>query len=321
MEVKRRLRIAVLMGGVSNERDVSFKSGAAVSSALEQAGHSVFPVDISERSTHQLDRIVPDVAFVALHGVFGEDGQVQALLEQRGIPYTGSTPEASRLGMDKVATKRAFIRHSVPTADYLVVDEDTSAARLASRAGQLGYPLVCKPAGGGSSIGVSIVREEAQLATALRRAAHAEAGSSDRRVLLERYVHGREFTVGVLDGAPLPTVEIQPRREFFDYEAKYGDKETHYIVPVCLLESLYRRTQEAARQAYSALGCRHLARVDMIYGYDGKLYVLEVNTIPGFTPRSLLPMAASHAGIEFPELCERIVRMALRDATPERLTA
>ncbi len=325
--MQRNYRIAVLMGGVSNEREVSFKSGAAVASAFRQAGHQVFPVDIKARSAQPLDRIAPDLVFIALHGEFGEDGQVQLLLQQMGIPYTGSGPEASRLGMDKVASKRAFIRHSVPTADYLVVGGQDRDGLLA-RARQLGYPLVCKPACGGSSLGVSIVRSEAELPSALERAARAgvvpaggRPAERDRRLLLERHVHGCELTVGVLDGRPLPIVEIRSKREFFNYEAKYSDEDTEYVVPVSLIESLYRKTQEAALCAYQALGCRHLARVDMVFGHDGELYVLEVNTIPGLTPRSLLPMAARYAGIEFGELCERVAAMALRDAASGRLTA
>lgn len=303
------------MGGVSNEREVSFKSGKAVCEALRDRGHEVFPVDVSSRSVDELDGIAPDVAFIALHGQFGEDGEVQRLLELKGIPYTGSGPEASLRGMDKVATKRAFIRHAVPTASYLIVPRDSPRERMSL----LGYPLVCKPACGGSSLGVSVVRTERALPAALDLAfEHGESASAENCALLERYIRGREFTVGVLDGEALPTVEICPKREFFDFQAKYSDEATDYIIPCALMESLYRRTQEAARQAYEAISCRHMARVDMIYGYDGVLYVLEVNTIPGFTPRSLLPMAADYVGVDFGELCERIAAMALRDARAQQ---
>jgi len=321
MRAKQHYRIAVLMGGISNEREVSFKSGAAVAAALRRAGHTVTAVEMSGRNLDALDRMRPDLAFVALHGEFGEDGQVQQMLERKGIPYTGSGPAASRLGMDKVASKRAFVRHGVPTADYLVLSAEAGRERAGVLARQLGYPLVCKPARGGSSLGVSIVRSPLKLQDAIERALSAEPAAPEPRVLLERYVHGREFTVGLLDGVPLPTVEIRSKREFFDYEAKYSDEETQYELPVSLLESLYRRTQEVALGAYRALGCRHFARVDMMYGYDGRLYALEVNTIPGLTARSLLPMAARYVGIEFPELCDRIARMAMRDAASRRLTA
>jgi len=305
-------RIAVLMGGVSNEREVSFKSGKAVCQALRDAGHDVVPVDIVERRLDQLDDIRPDAVFNVLHGEFGEDGEVQRLLEEKGIPYTGSGPQASRAGMDKIATKRAFILHSVPTADYFTVEGDEGFGHVSAQAEAMGYPLVCKPACGGSSLGVTIVRKADDLRQSLDAA--LESTPNDPRVLLERYVRGREFTVGVLDGVPLPVVEVCTKREFFDYEAKYHDEATQYIIPVALLESTYRKVQEAAARAYHALGCRHMSRVDLMCGFDGGLYVLEVNTIPGFTPRSLLPMAAKHAGIEFKDLCDRLVRMAVSEA-------
>lgn len=319
MQLDRQSKIAVLMGGVSNEREVSFKSGKAIATALSEAGHDVVPVDVTERNIDRIDRICPRLAFVALHGEYGEDGQVQAALEEKGIPYTGSGAEASRRGMDKVASKHAFVRHSVPTADYMVIEEDEDRAWVAAAAGRLGYPLVCKPTAGGSSLGISLVREPSGLDEALLTAADACQATDGEltqplRVMLESYVHGREFTVGVVDGVALPVVEVRSARTFFDYEAKYSDEDTTYIVPVALLETVYRRMQEAALQAYHALGCRHLARVDLIYGYDGRIYVLEVNTIPGFTRRSLLPMAAEHAGIDFRQLCENICAMALRDA-------
>jgi len=312
MQRPRPRRIAVLMGGISNEREVSLKSGKAVAAALQERGHRAFPLDITAPTLEALDGLEVDLVFVALHGWFGEDGQVQRLLDERGLPYTGSGVEASRTGMDKIASKRCFLRHAVPTADYLVISPEHGPREVQEQAEHLGYPLVCKPGVGGSSLGVSIVRSDEELTAALAKA--RGSGAEGGAVLLERYVHGRELTVGVLDGEPLPLVEIVSRREFFDYQAKYAEQSTEYIIPVALLESLYRRAQQIAVRAYAAIGCRHMARVDMIHGYDGSLQVLEVNTIPGFTPRSLLPMAAEHAGIGFPQLCDRIAHMALRDA-------
>ncbi len=322
MQLDKSSVIAVLMGGISNEREISFKSGKAVATALREKDHEVVPVDITEPNIDALDDIQPRVAFVALHGEFGEDGQVQEQLEAKGIPYTGSTPQASRFGMDKVTSKRLFVRNSVPTPDYMVVERDEDRDWVAAAAQRLGYPLVCKPSTGGSSIGITVVENPDQLATALDQATDnataSQAQSSDSPVvMLEQHIHGREFTVGVLDGQPLPVVEVRSGRDFFDYDAKYSDDETEYIVPVAVLETVYRRIQDAARRAYDALGCRHLARIDMMLGYDGDLYVLEANTIPGFTPRSLLPKAAQHAGIEFPDLCEDICAMALRDCETE----
>jgi D-alanine-D-alanine ligase len=297
------------MGGPSGERKVSLKSGHAVADALRRRGHDVLDYDVKGCSLAGLAEWEPDVAFVALHGTFGEDGTVQQMLDDMGIPYTGSRPEASRAGMDKVAAKRLFVRNSIPTADYLVIHAETPEAVAAAQAEALGYPIVCKPAASGSSLGVSIVRRPSELTAAVE-----EARRHDACVLVERYVRGREFTVGVLEGEPLPVVEMVVRRAFFDYSAKYEDEGTHYVTAVALLPTLYRKACRAAVRAYQALGCRHMARVDMIYGYDGSLHVLELNTIPGFTPRSLLPMAAARAGIDFPALCETLVRAALRDA-------
>jgi len=309
MERHDTLRIAVLMGGVSNEREISLKSGRAVLEGLRRAGHDAVPYDVTDRRLDGLAALNADAAFVALHGAFGEDGTVQNILERMAIPYTGSGPRASRLGMDKAASKNVFVRHAIPTADYLVAQPGADPADIARHTEQLGYPVVCKPSTGGSSIGVSIVRAPDRLAGAVRQAReHSEA------VLIERYVPGRELTVGVLEGQALPVIEMTMSRPFFDYQAKYSDESTCYITPVALLPTIYRKACGAAERAYRAVGCRHMARVDMIHGYDGSLNVLELNTIPGFTPRSLLPMAAAEAGIGFAELCDRIVRATMRDA-------
>ncbi len=306
-------RTAVLMGGVGGEREVSLKSGRAVAAALDRAGYDVIPFEVNQPSLEGLERHRPDAAFVALHGAFGEDGTAQLMLEEMGLPYTGSSPRASRLGMDKLASKRLFIRHAVPTADYLAIGPDQQEDAAAETLADFGYPVVCKPATGGSSLGVGLVRRPEALVNAVREARrHADV------VLVERYVHGRELTVGVLDGRALPIIELVVENEFFDYSAKYEDGSTRYLTPVALLPTIYRKATDAALRAWRALGCRHMARVDMLYGYDGTLSVLEVNTIPGFTPRSLLPMAAAQDGIEFPDLCDRIVQAALRDAALAR---
>lgn len=311
MGLKRR--VDVLMGGVGGERTISLKTGRAVASGLREAGHEVAAVDLQARALPDFGPTPPDAVFVALHGEFGEDGSIQQMLEDEGIPYTGSGPRASRLGMDKLASKRLFTRHAIPTADYFSVKDCDPLDRVQEVADQFGYPVVCKPVASGSSLGVTIARGPADLPAAL-----AEAHAHGDTVLVERYVPGREFTVGVLEGQALPVVEMVVPGQFFDYKAKYKDQETRYITPVSLLPTIYRRLTEAVVRAYNALGCRHMARVDCIYGYDATINVLEVNTIPGFTPRSLLPMAAARAGIGFSELCDRLVCAAIRDAAAGR---
>jgi len=307
--MERKMRIAVLMGGISNEREVSLKSGRAVAQALSKAGHEVIPFDVRDKKLAGLEKLGVQLAFVALHGAFGEDGCVQRLLERMGIPYTGSGPRASSLAMDKIASKRAFVKHSVPTPGYFVVQEGTSIQELTRKAEQLGFPLVCKPSDSGSSLGVRIVKEPAELAEAV-----SVASRNGRNVFVEQYIRGREFTVGILHGRPLPLVEVVTKDGFFDYRAKYEDEQTTYICPVALIESVYRKALDVGLRAFQCLGCRHFGRVDLRYGYDGNLYVLEVNTIPGFTPRSLLPMAAAREGMGFVELCDCIVRMAAQGA-------
>ena len=309
MAFDMKYRVAVLMGDFGGEREVSLKSGRAILKGLREAGHEAIPYEVTDPTLPGLEDMLPDVAFVALHGTFGEDGGVQQVLDGMAIPYTGSGAAASRLGMDKLASKRLFVRHGVPTADYFVIARGDDLCTIAQNAEQFGYPLVCKPTCSGSSLGISIVREPAQLQDAV-----SCARAVGDEVLVERYVSGREFTGGVLDGEALPLVELVVGREFFDYEAKYHDESTRYITPVALLPTLYRRASDATVRAYEALGCRHMARVDLLYGFDGGLYVLEVNTIPGFTPRSLMPMAAAQAGMPFAQLCDHLVRLACRDA-------
>ncbi len=314
MHEGQSLRIAVLMGGVSNEREVSLKSGREVASALAMLGHEVIPLDLKERSIRAVESLRPDAAFLALHGEWGEDGGAQELLEGAGIPYTGSGPEASRLAFNKLASKRAFVRHSVGTPDYFVLEDPMQADQAARGARVLGWPVVCKPVRGGSSIGVSICHGADETKEGVAEA-FRESKDPDKQfdpVLVERCVLGRELTVGVLNGKALPVVEIRSRRAFFDYEAKYEDKGTIYTLDVPIPRSLYARAQELGLQAYKALGCRHMGRTDMILSArDGKLYALEVNTTPGFTPSSLLPMAVAAAGIGSPPLGARGVHCAL----------
>ena len=303
--MKKSLDVAVLMGGFSDERDVSLKSGKAVAKALLAAGHSVRAVDVVKRDLAMLEKHRPDVVFIALHGAFGEDGGVQAVLEQMHLPYTGSGPTASYVGMDKIESKRLFVTNSIPTPDYFVVRADDDLGEVIRSAGSMGYPVVCKPARGGSSCGVTIARDSAELVAGV-----CKALDHDARVLVERRIKGRELTVGVLDGIGLPVIEIVADREFFDYDAKYFDEETQYLTRVNLEPAVRQRVVTISERAFEVLGSRQLARVDLIYGTDGQVYVLELNSIPGMTERSLLPMAARMIGLEFIDLCSHLVEDA-----------
>jgi len=299
------MRVAVLLGGLSSEREVSLRSGAAVAKALRERGHEALEIDVRDETVADLDRIRPDVAFIALHGRFGEDGGVQALLEAKGIPYTGSGVAASRLAMDKAAAKNRFAEAGVPAAPDILVRESEGPAAQA-RVLAFGLPVVVKPVAEGSSVGISIHRTAETLAAGL-----AEAYRHGGAALVERFVDGREMTVGILDDAALPVVELRPARAFYDYEAKYRDDRTVYVVDPPMAAAEREAVQAAALAAHRALGCEGFSRVDVILARTGTPCVLEVNTIPGMTDRSLLPKAARAAGIDFPALCERIARRGL----------
>ncbi len=304
-----QLKVAVLMGGVSAEREVSLRSGEAVCGALTKAGHDVHPVDVTDVYLEEVRNLSPDVAFIALHGRFGEDGGAQAKLESWGIPYTGSDAQTSRVGMDKMASKCFFITHDVPTPSFRLMGVDHSWTRLREAVNDLSFPLVIKPVDQGSSVGVSVARDHDDVLTGLK-----EAFRYGDRVILERYVRGRELTVSILEQKALPIVEVSPHRTFFDYKAKYQDEKTRYITQPDLNEHKRIEVQQHALAAHIALGCTGFSRVDMILEEDGCCHVLEVNTIPGLTERSLFPMAAKSAGIDFPRLCDRLIRLGLPEA-------
>jgi D-alanine-D-alanine ligase len=304
---KGGLTVGVLMGGASSEREVSLRSGTAVAKALEGRGHAVRSIDLRAEDGRELDGVAMDAAFIAMHGRFGEDGTLQRILEERGIPYAGSGPEASRAAMDKVEAKRLFLKQGVETPPHRVIARGDSVALLEQCARALGYPVVVKPRAEGSSVGVTVHED---CATLLDGA--AECFRYDAVGLMEKFVRGREMTVGILDGAALPPIELRPKAKFFDFASKYEDPDTRYIVdpPMATLEK--KRLLRAAQGAHEALGCEGMSRVDLILTPLGSVHVLEVNTIPGLTERSLLPKAARAAGIEFPELCDRILRAAFR---------
>ena len=321
------------MGGVSAEREISLKSGEALSRALREAGFEVVEVDVVSLSPGNEPTLAPargalatsyeelpsllraegcEVAVLALHGPYGEDGHVQALLEVAGIPYTGSGVLASALGMDKVASKRVFVGAGVPVPKGFEVRAGVPAGEAFRRArGSLGRPVVVKPTCQGSTVGVSIARDEEEFERAL-----GEAFKYGPRALVEEFVPGREITVGVVGGReprPLPPIEIVPLTGtgLYDFEAKYAPGGSEHLVPAPLTEAERARVEEAALRAFEALGCEGVARVDVRLRDDGAVFVLEVNTIPGFTERSLVPEAARAAGLSFPELAATMVEMAL----------
>jgi len=292
-----KLHVAVLMGGPSAEREVSLKSGAAAVEVLCAAGLRVSPLDV-----HGPDFDLPacvDVAFLALHGTFGEDGQIQRLLELRGVPYTGSGAEASERAFDKAAAKEAFAAAGVPTPRHVVVERDVRPMAT------MKPPVVVKPARQGSSYGVTKVTDPAKLEEAIVQAWHY-----DQKLLVEQFVAGRELTVGIFEGRPLPVVEIRTHGKLFDNKLKYNGK-TEELAPAPLDALTAERVQQAALRAHESLGCRDYSRVDVILGENGELFVLEVNTLPGLTAQSLLPKAARAAGIGMEDLCVRLVGMAL----------
>jgi len=297
--------IGVLMGGCSSEREVSLRSGAAVVEALKSLGHKVLPVDLRWEDGRELDGLPIDVAFIALHGRFGEDGRLQRVLANRGIPYTGSGPDASRAAMDKVEAKRLFKMKSVDTPPHRVIARGDSVDLMEHAARALGYPVVMKPRAEGSSVGVTVHEDRATLLDGA-----AECFRHDPIGLMEKFISGRELTVGILDGKALPIIEMKPKARFFSDDAKYKSPDTEYIVNPDLSELYKRRIQKAAKDAHDVLGCEGMSRVDVIFTPLHSVYILEVNTIPGLTERSLLPKAARAAGVEFPQLCWKITELA-----------
>lgn len=301
-------RIAVLMGGRSAEREVSLNTGAQVSAALRATGYDVVEIDTQETTfIRELQDARPDAVFICLHGRFGEDGTVQGLLELLGMPYVGSGVLASALAMDKVLSKHLFVQAGIATPEYValrrgdIIDLDAIEAAI-------GPKSVVKPANEGSAIGVTIVHGPGELPAAIE-----EAFRFDDSVLVERFVDGVEVTVGVLgnaDPVALPTLEIVPEHEFYDYESKYVPGLSAHIIPARVSEEARAECQRLSLAAHECLGCRGMSRSDTIVTPEGDVLLLEVNTIPGMTSTSLLPDAARAAGIEFPDLCERLVDLA-----------
>lgn len=302
------LRLAVLAGGESAERDVSLASGAAVTAALEACGHDVVRYDPAKIELEHIPWFTFDACFLALHGGAGEDGRIQQRLTRLGVDFTGSDVAACRLAMSKSAAKERFLHTgSVNTPDYCLLHSSESLCTAGLKAGSLGYPLVVKPDSQGSSLGVSIVHRPEELAAAL-----AQAWALDPFAVAEEFIAGRELTVALLDGRALPVLEIVTPRAFFDYEAKYSAADTLEQFPADLSPETLAQVERAALAAARALGTRGLVRVDLILDSAGRPWVLEVNTTPGMTDHSLVPKAARLVGIDMPVLCDLVARSALR---------
>ncbi len=295
-------KVAVLFGGRSGEREVSLKSGSAVLAALQRQGVDAHAFDPATQELSALKAY--DRAFIALHGRFGEDGTIQGALELMDIPYTGSGVMASALGMDKWRTKLLWTAASVVTPDFVLMDDATTTEEVVTK---LGLPVFVKPANEGSSIGVSKVKQAGELA-----AAYTLAKASDPLVIAEQFVGGGEYTVGILGDKVLPIVRIVPKNEYYDYEAKYLRDDTEYRCPSGLSTDQEEQIQAEALQAFKVLGCNGWGRVDFLMDEAGKHYFLEVNTSPGMTDHSLVPMAAKAAGLDFDALVISILQQTLK---------
>ncbi len=295
------MKVTVLYGGPSAEREVSLVSGGAVIEALRGMGHEVFASDVSPADLSGLDHPA-DVIFPVLHGAFGESGELQEILEQRGLRFVGSGSKASRLGMNKVLTKQVWEKAGLPTPAYRVIKRGEEAYDAPGA-------CVVKAIDSGSSIDVYLCKSpaecSAQTATAIK-----EVLSRHESALVEKFIDGIELTVGILEEKPLAPIRIVPKREFFDYEAKYRSSETEHRFETGLPAEVVQSCRELAQRANAAVGARDLARIDIMVDRANQPYLLEINTLPGFTPRSLLPEAAKHAGIEFGPLVDRLVRRA-----------
>ncbi len=291
-------KVGVLLGGLSKEREISIKTGTAIADALSERGYRVETLDVSKDICADLLSRKIEVAFIALHGRWGEDGTIQGLLEILQIPYTGSGVMASAVAMDKVTSKRLFLEAGLPTPAYAVLESPVSVSPLP-------LPVVVKPASEGSTIGVTIVRSGEAWPTAL-----TEAFRLDRKVLVEAFIEGKEITASILNGKPLPLIHIEPKEGFYDYTSKYTPGKTLYHVPASLGPATESLIKDLAVKAYETLGCEGCARVDMILSENEGPTILEVNTIPGMTPTSLVPKAAAAVGMTFGDLAEAILNDA-----------
>lgn len=298
-------RVAVIMGGTSAEREISLRSGSEVLKGLLAAGVDAFAIDLGSDGANPVAQLLEhdfDRAFLILHGRGGEDGTIQGVLEMLGKPYTGSGVAASALGMDKLRCKQLWQGAGLPTPAFAVLDADTDLSLVEA---QLGYPMMVKPAHEGSSIGMSKVRNRAEL-----ESAYAAAREYDSCVIAEQWVNGPEFTIALLNGRALPVIRLETPHDFYDFDAKYAAADTHYHFDTRLTEQQTDALQKLALQAFNVAGCRGWGRIDAMMDAEGHFQLLEVNTAPGMTDHSLVPMAARQAGIGFEQLVVDILRMA-----------
>ena len=297
-------KIGILAGGPSSEREISLKSGRAVYEALIGRGCEAILLDVKNDICDIIGRSAVDMAFIALHGRFGEDGTVQRILEDMRVPYTGSGVEASRLALDKIISKDIFCKCGIAVPVHAVIEKWDISVKLAS---SIGWPMVVKPQFEGSSIGLSIADDENSLKKAVDKA--LEYGD---KVLVEEYINGRELTVSILGDKALPVIEIVANQGVYDYEAKYEDPRTRYLVPAPIEDKFAKLASGIGEKAHKSLGCRSFSRVDMMMDKAGRIFVLEVNTIPGMTERSLFPKAAAAAGIDFGTVCIKLLEDAAK---------
>jgi D-alanine-D-alanine ligase len=303
--VSSKLKVAVLTGGIGSEREISFQSGKCVSEALKEAGFNVVTADVRPDNLDILEDSSVDVFFPALHGEFGEDGQLQQILHDKSLVYTGSGPIASKLAFDKMASKKLFAEAEVATPAVIEFNARTNINQLEKQLQYLADEYVVKPVKQGSSVGVSIIADVHEVIDAVQKT-FREFGDC----MIEKFIPGKEITVSILEDVALPIVEIRSQTGFYDYQAKYIDEQTEYLFDTVRDPALKAQIEQAAMDCFYVLGCRHFARVDFMLSDEAIAYALELNTIPGFTTHSLLPKAASKAGVTMSDLCSKIVEAA-----------
>ncbi|MBL7197728.1 MAG: D-alanine--D-alanine ligase [Candidatus Omnitrophica bacterium] len=303
-------KVGVIFGGLSSERDISLKSGEAIFAALIKEGLDVREINLTTENPEEVEQIIRDAAvdvvFIAMHGRFGEDGKLQAILENMHIDYVGSDSLASALAMNKIAARKVFEENNIPVPIYTVLNRHYDFKKE-----DLSFPLVVKPQSQGSSLGITFVKSADEIDQALKLA--FRYGDN---IIIEEYIEGKELTVGILGNRALEPIEILPKNQFFDFQAKYNKGLTEYILPASIDADLRSKIQYISLKAHRALGCRHFSRVDLLLDQDNNPFILELNTIPGFMSTSLLPKAALYEGITFSQLCIKLLTLAVEDSVP-----